>query len=270
MRFLIPALLITATLAGCDREPTIRINNRADGQASADGVLRVVQTLQCPQTEGVLTRTGAPAVNGLSCTYGGPRGSEVVLHLVRLDGADATAALAHFETRLQGDVPGAVARMAAAPPPPATPNGSAGSREDTDVILPGMSVRTRGDNAVVRLPGISINAEGGSARVRIGGLNIVADDSTQRVQVGTEDDSLQVRAQDDAAEIRTQGQGGGVRASYILVDEAAAAGAWRLVGYEARGPAGGPLVVATVRSRQRHEDDVFDAAKALVTANVGE
>ena len=44
----------------------------------------------------------------------------------------------------------------------------------------------------------------------------------------------------------------------------------RTVGYEARGPVGGPIVVATVRSKDRDPDRLFDAAKALVTLNVGD
>ena len=44
----------------------------------------------------------------------------------------------------------------------------------------------------------------------------------------------------------------------------------RVVGYEARGPSGGPIVVATVRGKDRNENRVFEAAKALVTLNVGD
>ena len=45
---------------------------------------------------------------------------------------------------------------------------------------------------------------------------------------------------------------------------------WRLAGFEARGPEGGPVVVAIVRSKDRREDEVFDAAKSLVRLNAGE
>ena len=40
--------------------------------------------------------------------------------------------------------------------------------------------------------------------------------------------------------------------------------------YEARGPVGGPLVIAVVRAKETGEDPVFEDARALVTLNVGE
>jgi hypothetical protein len=43
-----------------------------------------------------------------------------------------------------------------------------------------------------------------------------------------------------------------------------------MVGYEARGPVGGPLVVATIRSRDANRDRVMEDARALVRLNVGE
>ena len=43
----------------------------------------------------------------------------------------------------------------------------------------------------------------------------------------------------------------------------------RVVGYEARGPVGGPLVVATVRSRDRNRERAFEDAKDLVALNAG-
>ena len=51
---------------------------------------------------------------------------------------------------------------------------------------------------------------------------------------------------------------------------AALVGLVRSVGYEARGPAGGPLVVATIRSKDRDKGSAFEDAKDLVTLNVGE
>jgi hypothetical protein len=56
----------------------------------------------------------------------------------------------------------------------------------------------------------------------------------------------------------------------MLTDSRPADAGWRLVGYEARGPAGGPIVIATVRAKDRDSDGVFDSAKDLVTLNVGE
>ena len=64
--------------------------------------------------------------------------------------------------------------------------------------------------------------------------------------------------------------GDATRASWILADNRASPGGWHRVGYEARGPVGGPLVVVTIRSRDRNGDRVFEDAKDLVTLNVGE
>ena len=43
----------------------------------------------------------------------------------------------------------------------------------------------------------------------------------------------------------------------------------RMVGYEARGPASGPIVIAIVKSPDKDEKGLFEEAKRLVRANVG-
>ena len=59
----------------------------------------------------------------------------------------------------------------------------------------------------------------------------------------------------------------GVRESYLLARDNAPASGWHAVGYEARGPRGGPLVIGVVR--QREDGDAFDDAKELVERNAG-
>lgn len=151
----------------------------------------------------------------------------------------------------------------------AAPDRAKDDSERVNVSIPGMRVRTEGDNADISMPFIRVRAEGDKADVRVGPISIKADDSSGNVNVSDDDTEMSVRADDDAAEIRTRRRGPGVRASYILVDEHASGGAWRLVGYEARGPDGGPLVIAVVKAKDRREDDVFDAAKDLVKRNAG-
>lgn len=142
--------------------------------------------------------------------------------------------------------------------------------ERVNVALPGLRVRSEGDRADVRLPGISVKAEGDKADVRVGPITIKADDASGNVNIDANDTEMSVRSQDNAAEIRTRHKGAGTRATYILADEDASPQGWRMVGYEARGPEGGPLVIAVVRSKERHsEDEVFDPAKALVRRNAG-
>lgn len=279
MRSLILTVGLTAAaLAGCDSERSVRISSSstASGEAAAP-VLKAVETLQCPQTHGVLTRT-ATGADGMSCTYSGPRGSEVTLRLVSLEETDADAALRELEAELRLLLPQAAGRLAGAADAVSAAEAEAAADatareadgvEDVHVRLPGLTVRSEGDSTTIRLPGISVDSDGASSDVRVGGLTINADERSGDVDIRSADDSVRVRASDDAAEIRTRAGGGGVRATYILVDEEPSQVGWRLVGYEARGPEGGPLVVAVVRSKDRREDEVFDAAKDLVALNAG-
>ena len=133
-----------------------------------------------------------------------------------------------------------------------------------------MTIDADGDRARVRLPGMSVDANGDKASVRIGGFSINADDSDESVDITSSDESVSVQAHDNAAEIRTNAPGDATRRTYLLTDSRPADQGWRLVGFEARGPVGGPIVIATVRAKDRDSDGVFDSAKDLVSLNVGE
>jgi hypothetical protein len=63
--------------------------------------------------------------------------------------------------------------------------------------------------------------------------------------------------------------GEGIRRSLIIASEKPGPEGYRLVGYEARGPVGGPLVVATIKGKAKHERQVFKELKALVSLNSG-
>ncbi len=67
-----------------------------------------------------------------------------------------------------------------------------------------------------------------------------------------------------------KGRGEGVSARYILASDTAT-GEWKTVGYDARGPIGGPLVVGIVKVRDKDgsHDDVFEDVADLVRHNVG-
>ncbi|MFN4287435.1 MAG: methyltransferase type 11 [Brevundimonas sp.] len=271
------AITLCSALSGCDSERSVRIATSGTGEEASGGPLRVVETLECPQTEGVLTRTQTSA-DGLSCTYSGPRGASVTLRLVRFSG-EAIGALDQLEGDVRALTPAAYARLNAGSGTSASISATAegASAEDaatpaaerSSVRLPGLSVRTEGDNAVVRLPGVSIDTMGNEARVRIGGLSINANDDTGSVNVSSDQEAVTVLARDDATEIRTRNLQGGVRSTYIVIDERAISPEWRLVGFEARGPLSGPLIVAIVQTHDRREDETFSSAKALVTRNVG-
>ena len=283
---------VVALTAACD--DGVRISSTRSS-TEAKGVLKVIDALQCPDTLGSLTRKGSAQADGTVCTYAGPRGAEVSLHLVQLGDEPADTVLKRFETMLTAVMPRTVAMLAAA----AREADAEAARADAEmaradasaqaataaaqsggdsahISAPGMKIDAEGDRARVSLPGIHVDAEGDKANVRIGGFTIRADDSqarisgTGRVPGSSTEESVSIQARDDAAEIRTRAPGEATRQTYLLTDDAPSDAGWRLVGYEARGPRGGPIVVATVRARERHSDGVFDDAKELVALNVGE
>ena len=270
-----PALVLSSLLVACTGlaacgDESIRISTtRDDGQGK--GVLKVVQTLQCPQTQGSLTRKGTAQAGGTVCTYGGPRGSEVTLHLQPLKNASVDDVLGAFEDRLSRDIPETMAAIAASTAPRATPTGS-GPDTPTTVEAPGVRVRAEGEAAQVKAPGLSINSDGERASIRIGGVTIDARDESARVNIegGSDEGSVSIQAADDGALIRTRAAGDATRATWIVTDGQTEGTGWRMVGYEARGPAGGPLVIAVVRAKETGHDTLMDDAQALLTLNVGE
>jgi hypothetical protein len=148
------------------------------------------------------------------------------------------------------------------------------SSGDAEVTAPGVSVKSKNGSANVRLPGIKIDASKGSAHINVFGMHIDADDhkggrGASHVEIHSDDNEVNVRAQDHAAEIHERKKGQGLRATYMLADDAAPATGWRMVGYEARGPVSGPIVVAVVKSKDGRGDSVLHAAKLLVKRNVG-
>lgn len=276
-RLLLISAVSAVALTGCD-DGGVRISSRTTGDDA--GVMKVVDALQCPDTMGGLTRKGSASGDGLVCNYTGPRGAEVSLHLVKLDGASVDQVLAGFETRLSADLPEAAARVnaetaradaeAAKADAEAARADAEAARADAEnaasVTAPGVRIEARDEKASVRLPGIRIEADGDNAKVQIGGMKIDASDG-QGTQTRTA--SVSVNSNEQATEVRAITPGEAVRAHYILTDGDPRPGGWALVGYEARGPRGGPIVVATVRAKERNRDRIFDDARDLVTLNVG-
>ena len=296
MRLLL-ATICTACLltAACDGE-SVRISSTTT-DTSGKGVLKVIDTLQCPETIGVLTRKGTAHAGGATCLFSGPRGAEVTLQLIALSDQTVDAVLQRFENTLSADMPHTMAELhsasaeadraeasadaaraqadvaaaeADAAAAAAEANAAADAADSAHVRAPGMAIDAEGDRARVRLPGMSVDADGDKASVRIGGFSINADDSGDTVDISSSDESVSIQAHDDAAEIRTSAPGEATRRTYMLTDRTPADQGWRLVGFEARGPVGGPIVIATVRAKDRDSDGVFDSAKDLVTLNVGE
>lgn len=251
-----PLLICLSTLALVACDGGVRVSSTRTEQEPEDNrVLKAVSQLQCPDDMGPLIRKGSAMAEGSICTYAGPRGATVTLHLVKLDGEPVEAVLAKFEKVLIKGFPGHGSTLTKSDP--------VGDAEAA------VAVEARGEDAEVRLPGMHIETEGDKASVRIGGIHIKADDSTGEASITSADDSVNVQAHEGGAEVRTKATGKATRTSWILTDSRGAAEGWKLVAYEARGPEGGPIVVATVKSKDDRNDSLIDAAKDLVTLNVG-
>ena len=159
MRALIIPVCLAALLAACDTEPSIRISRDSDQSAESGGALRVVDTLQCPQTHEVLTRRGAPAADGLSCEYTGPRGSQVTLRLVTLDG-EGLAELETLETEVQALLPAAIDRV----------GGVASASAAADVGADAAAAEANGERVDVRVHVALVGDDLLGAHLQAGGL----------------------------------------------------------------------------------------------------
>jgi hypothetical protein len=242
------------TLAACDAR-----SDAAERRSARDrgDPLRVVDRLDCPDQQGRMERD-LMSKDGRSCTYRGRDGSELELSLIALEGRPASTVLSPLETTL---------RTLVAPPQMAERRGRGFSAS--------IASNQGEDQASVRLPGLSVEADGQRAKVRMLGLTVDADDRSAAINIsGGDEGTVTVNANDGGAEVRTRKEtSSGLRTRYLLAQEEPGASGWNVVGYEARGPVGGPLVVATVRVRDkrgnRDGDEAFDEADDLLDRNVG-
>ena len=243
--------------AASDKEP------RAERRLGRDPV-RAIERLDCPDRQGGLTRVSA-SPDGQSCSYTSSEAT-VDLRLIRLNGGDAEAALAPIEAELKGVIP----TPPASPKPPESKDG----KNKTSIHLPGINIDAHGDTADIRIGHLTINSDGGTAEVKVNkNVNIRSDGGQASVNVSAQDESegdVTIRANDNGAEIRALKGGDAVRSTLILANDKAPNG-YRVAGYEARGPKGGPLAVAVVKAKNRNTDDhdLFKDMKALVRHNVG-
>lgn len=278
-QYLWTVLASSTLLSACDGPSEIKI--RSTSLEDEAGVMKVINGLLCPQTEGVLTRKGSASADGRSCTYAGPRGSEVQLELVQIGRTPIKQILNELEAKLNADSPQGTRstlqdRADTSVEIAADKTASASDRPDqASVNLPGLQVESEGDKSTVRLPGMRIQSDAEGSVVNIGGIIIRSDTKTEDTEVrisGTDEaskDGVIVTTSPDKSHVRVQGLGESLRAHYRTVFKTSDQRRWSAVGYEARGPAGGPIVIATIRSRADNNDRVFDAAKELVTLNVG-
>lgn len=224
------------SLAACDHPDAAR-----QRQARA---LKVISRLDCPETQGHLKRVSV-APDGLSCAYGAD-GVEVTLRLVKLEGGDAVKALSPIEAELRALMP---------VKPASAPAAAAEGDENVDITLPGVSIKTAGEGANIKIggaEGTQINADDDGAEIRVQ-RNVTVD--------GRKVESTSHRSRHDD---------NGIYSRFILASDKPTE-SWAVVGYQARGPQGGPLVVATLKAKRgkSDDDDSFKDADELVRHNVG-
>ncbi len=211
--------------------------------------MHAVDRLDCPPTVESLTRTGQ-AGDGRSCTYTGPQSEDVTLLLRPLDGQSADMRLAALDAQLKAEAP------AGARGPNHGPGvyiASEGGHDQAHIDLPGFHLNASDDKASIRLPGLTVDADGDNAKVAAGGAR-----------------GAEVNARNGGAEIRAGGVGAnGADVTYLLASDTPGPSGYRLVGYVAKGPAAGPLVVGEFRVRQHEGHDGGDhGVDRLVDLNV--
>ena len=77
-------------------------------------------------------------------------------------------------------------------------------------------------------------------------------------------DQVTVNADDGGARIEVDEKGSGIRSMFMLASDKPGPTVGSRSGFEARGPAGGPIVVASILSKGDHNEDLRTTAKALV------
>ena len=220
--------LIAVAVAAASAASLAHAGVRTDGPP-----LRAPAKLDCPVETGDLTRT-SQSPDGQWCDYAGRGGETVRLRLAPLNGQTPSQALAPTRAQLHALAP--VYRNA-------TPANYSDRPGDTaDVNVPFVHVHSDGDKADVRLFGIfhivghdhhNADIDAGQGRkhavVHAGlhGAEVIAD------EVGTTNASL----------------------VYVLAGNHRYASGYRAVGYIAKGPVSGPLVVAEFRSPVNNHRD---------------
>ena len=247
--------------------------------ACAPGVAPTVRaTLDCPVTEGDLTRTSISA-DQRTCLYTTRGGNEVALRLIAAP-AGYEAVLAPIEQELQteiatdpvggksasadakdaGDDAAKAAHEAAEDAGREAKDADADKNGDAAAGVRIDASRGKGETAHIDLPGIHINADdSGKADVNVGMIHVNAGENGAVVRIARD-----VRLRGEAFSRQRRG----FRATYILAQDNLKDG-WKAVGYEAGGPKAGPVTVAVVKVKAHDHHDVFDHVKRLVRRNGG-
>jgi hypothetical protein len=226
--------------------------------------MKVRDKLVCPDQSGDLHRVSA-APDGASCAYRTGNGEDVTLQRLPLAGAAPDMVLAKVEAGLKTEA-GPMADTTQPPPkPPAPPSAKADWSSDSDEKADHDKDDDDDDNkapaqvhdhAKIDLPGFHIDAHGDKADIRIPGVSVNADGDKANVKTGFFGTGVSVNAHDGGAQIRI-GKAGefGTDSMLILASDQPGPTGYQVVGYIAKGPAGGPLVVATFKAKDKGHDD---------------
>ncbi len=208
--------------------------------------LKTLAALDCPSAEGDLTRT-AQAGDGKSCDYAGPGDETVHLSLVALDGRSVIDTVAPIKAELNGLVH-------------VTTGGPVSVEASKD---------EGGDHAKVDLPFIHVDANGDKAKVKLFGFNIDADGDHATVHGGPGMKNTVVHAGPGGAQVVAEDVGkSNASLVYILAGDTPGPSGYRAVGYVARGPVAGPLVVGEFKTKAEHHGDNHNDLDHLIERNV--
>ena len=221
------------SLAGCQR------HKRADVVVGGHALV-VSDRLVCPEQQGAFRRT-AQAADGQSCDYVGSETELLQLKRLSLDGTSPSDRLNALREELSKVVslPARAAGASGDNVTVVTKTNEDGDHDHANIDLPGLHVKADGDKATVNLPGIHINAEGDVAHITtsIGAL--------KNAKIDANDDGAKIEADmTDAANVDM---------TWFIAAKAAGPSGDHMVGYYARGPKSGPLVVAQMRSKSEHQ-----------------
>ena len=198
--------------------------------AKVEAPLRAISALDCPSEQGDLTLKSA-ASDGQTCLYGADNGGQVTLQLVKFTG-DPQTALAPLEARLKAELPPDTQN--------ATATASASDKDAVDINLPGIHIHANDQD------------KHGAANVQVGGGGA---------------GGVTVNAHDNTAQVEIDARGSGIRRTFILTTNHPGPHGYKVVSYEAVGPVNGPLVVASVLTKD--DDSLRDDVHALLRHNVG-
>jgi hypothetical protein len=225
--------------------------------------------LDCPETQGALTRIGQ-AADGRSCAYVSENGAEVSLRIVEVQGGlDAT--LARLEQELRSYIPpqaaAAPAAVQSAEAPTAAEPAAAAETAAVDAAEGGSSAAAAAQKASAEAradAGGRLNVEASGpegaevVRVDIPGIRIEADEANDKanIQIG----KMTIQAGDEGATVRTRRdvrlrgealsrEKRGVRARLVIAGDQVEPN-WRYLEYEVGGRKTGPLAVALVRAKE--------------------